>query len=628
MHYDREGTAQCVATMLVFDVVGSSERIASDDPETAQMFLDPIVETAQRVLSAHGGTLLNVSGDGGVAIFGYPEGMERHPDNACAAALALHREVAGVALRVGVHSGLVGLRRIRLDFGERLDTTGPVTHLAATLEKAAGPGETLVSSNTLQLCAQYAAVAPAETPRALRARGATAYRLKRLNPARDLSARSPMIGRARESADLERRLRLTGGAVVVLGEPGLGKSRLMAATESALASEFELVLKHQVRDGDRTVAFAAAAALLDRLAEADGAPSGAPPVRDGVSAKSLGRAFGEAVGERRALVVIDDLHLIDEESLAFLAYLAPRGRLALLACARTEGRVAASRLDAWILDLEPLGVRAIRDLARQLSRPGEFGDETTDAIVRRSGGVPFILEQLLFSLRVDKTRPDALLPQSVESLIHSRLASLPASARRLAQALAIAAEDIPRAGLAALLGRDEAEVAVDLEALERIGILSPEEGAHCAFRHAIVAAASATTLPGPARKDLHRVVMRALAADETAPPRFARLGHHAEAAGEDAAAVEYYWRAAREMRLSAAGSLVALFERALACMERLQPGADDRYVDFVMASFASLVQLGELDLARSHLPRLMRRARDEGREDRIAGALCQMGILD
>ena len=152
-----------VVTIVVIDTVGSTEHIASLDPDDAQALLDRVFVHIRDTVEKAGGLLVSFAGDGGVAVFGWPGSQEDHADRACEAAWAVqHPHTTGkplsgpngepVKFRIGIHSGLVGLRQQKLKGGANLDLVGGTIHLAAALEKRAPHGGILVSSEAVKLC--------------------------------------------------------------------------------------------------------------------------------------------------------------------------------------------------------------------------------------------------------------------------------------------------------------------------------------------------------------------------------------------------------------------------------------------------------------------------------------------
>ena len=125
-----ETAERSIVTVLAVDTVNSTGHIAGDDPDDAQELLDRIFEHLDGTIRRAGGLMVNYSGDGGIAVFGWPNSMEDHADRACETAwLIQHPDTKSarirdmlnrpIRFRVGIHSGLVGLRRMDMQIGSR-----------------------------------------------------------------------------------------------------------------------------------------------------------------------------------------------------------------------------------------------------------------------------------------------------------------------------------------------------------------------------------------------------------------------------------------------------------------------------------------------------------------------------
>src|SRR5215831_12024151 len=142
-----------IITVLAVDMMGSTRHIAACDPDEAQAFLDRCLDYIRNSVERVGGQIVHFAGDGGIAIFGWPSAYEDHADRACIAAwdIQRHSESSGpgghpVSFRVGVHSGLVGLRKGGRKAIARFDVAGATVHVAAKLQQEAAPGEVRVSA--------------------------------------------------------------------------------------------------------------------------------------------------------------------------------------------------------------------------------------------------------------------------------------------------------------------------------------------------------------------------------------------------------------------------------------------------------------------------------------------------
>ena len=225
------------------------ELLADRDPEEARKLLDPVLERMMEAVHHYEGTVNQVMGDGIMALFGAPIGHEDHAVRACYAALRMQRRVnlhadevqqqggTPVQIRVGVNSGEVVVRAIGSDLHMDYTAVGQTTHLAARMEQMAKPGSALITGATLYLAEGYVQVRPLG---AVPVKGleipTPVYELTGAVPARSRLQASAargltrFVGRDRELEQLGQALeRAAGGhgqAVAVVGEAGVGKSRL------------------------------------------------------------------------------------------------------------------------------------------------------------------------------------------------------------------------------------------------------------------------------------------------------------------------------------------------------------------------------------------------------------------
>jgi class 3 adenylate cyclase len=248
-------------TVLFADLKGSMELLADRDPEEARKLLDPVLERMMEAVHRYEGTVNQVMGDGIMALFGAPLAHEDHAVRACYAALRMQESVAQYAesvfrshgvpiqIRVGLNSGEVVVRAIGSDLHMDYTAVGQTTHLAARMEQMATPGTILLAPATLQLAEGYVQIT-ARGPVAVKGlpspveiyalTGASALRTRlHAAAARGLTR---FVGRDAEIEQIRRALALAhdshGQLVAVVGEPGVGKSRLV----------YELTHSHRTQD--------------------------------------------------------------------------------------------------------------------------------------------------------------------------------------------------------------------------------------------------------------------------------------------------------------------------------------------------------------------------------------------
>jgi class 3 adenylate cyclase/tetratricopeptide (TPR) repeat protein len=236
-------------TVLFADLKGSMELLADRDPEEARKLLDPVLEHMMNAVHHYEGTVNQVMGDGIMALFGAPLAHEDHAVRACYAALRMQdavrryseelRRAQGVEvqIRVGLNSGGVVVRSIGSDLRMDYTAVGQTTHLAARVEQLAAPGSIRLTAGTLHLAEGFVQVTPlgpvpikglGEPVEVFELVGAGAARTRLEAAARRGLTR--FVGRSAELEQLrgalDRASQGHGQVVAVVGEPGVGKSRL------------------------------------------------------------------------------------------------------------------------------------------------------------------------------------------------------------------------------------------------------------------------------------------------------------------------------------------------------------------------------------------------------------------
>jgi class 3 adenylate cyclase/tetratricopeptide (TPR) repeat protein len=369
-------------TVLFADIKGSTELIASLDPEAARRLLDPALHLMMEAVHCYEGTVNQVLGDGIMALFGAPVAHEDHTARACYAALAMQaamqryaeevRRTQGLAvqIRVGLNAGEVVVRAIGNDLHMDYSAVGPTTHLAARMEQLATPGSILLTATTLRLVeglVRVNALGPVpvkgltEPVEVFELIGVTAIRW-RLQAAA-AHGLSRFVGRDHELESLQQALHQAGARhaqiVAMVGEAGVGKSRLVyefvhshrtqgwLVLESASVSYgkatpyfpvLDLLKRYcHLEDGDdsRTIrakmtgqvltldaalqeAIPALLSLLDVLPEDDPFLQLDPPQRRQRTLNALKRVLLRESQVQPLVLVFEDLHWIDSETQALL----------------------------------------------------------------------------------------------------------------------------------------------------------------------------------------------------------------------------------------------------------------------------------------------------------------------
>ena len=253
-------------SVLFADLKGSLELLADRDPEQARALLDPVIELMMECVHRFEGTVSHILGDGIMALFGAPLAHEDHAVRACYAALAMQeairrhnegvRRSLGIELqiRIGVNSGEVVVRSISSDLHMDYSAIGQTTHLASRMEQLAVPGTIRITSDTLRLAEEFVRVRPLgpvpvkglrEPMEVFELVGAAS--MPRRWQARAARGLTPFVGREAElealRQALERGRSRQGQLVAIVGEAGVGKSRLVWEITHSHRAEGWLVLE-------------------------------------------------------------------------------------------------------------------------------------------------------------------------------------------------------------------------------------------------------------------------------------------------------------------------------------------------------------------------------------------------
>jgi predicted ATPase/DNA-binding CsgD family transcriptional regulator len=450
------------------------------------------------------------------------------------------------------------------------------------------------------------------------------------------------VGREAELEQLDAALdalaTTTSACVVVEGEPGIGKTHLLASLRRNAEGRGFLVLAGSATEFERDLPFSVwvdaldayvasqefdldktwGVELVDELAEIipsirpRGSGAHVSVADERYRAHRAVRSLLELLAlDQPLVVVLDDLHWSDEASIELLAALLRREADApvLLALAFRPGQ-APARLSA------ALAVRSARRIVlEQLNEAqatqllGELDPRTAAAIYRHGGGNPFYLEQLSRA-QADGKSAAALdeggsnvpiagvpVPAAVAESLAEELASLPAEERVLLQAAAVAGEPFEPDLAATIAELSAPDGLMTLDALLSLDLVRPTSvPRRFVFRHPLVRRAVYEAAPGGWRIAAHARAVAALAARGAAP---AELAHHLEQCARpgDEAAITLLLEAGALAAARAPASAARWFETAL----RLLPASDARQADVHVALASSLRSLGELDRCRATL---------------------------
>jgi class 3 adenylate cyclase/tetratricopeptide (TPR) repeat protein len=663
-------------TVLFADLRGSLELLAGRDPEEARSLLDPLLERMMDAVHRYEGTVNQVMGDGIMALFGAPIAHEDHAVRACFAALRMLESIQrhatdgrpGLQIRVGLNSGAVVVRAIHSDLHMEYSAVGLTTHLASRMEGLAPAGTALMTAGTARLAEGYVSVRPFG-PVAVKGLAAPVEAFELTGPGRvrtrlqAVAARglSRFVGRAAERAALAGALEAAGeghGQVVgVVGEPGVGKSRLAAEFLGSSATDGWLTLQAYGVAYARAVAYRPLVDALETYfgVDDDDAPAvvadkvrfgldpealphllaplaallEAPvddPAWSGLEPEQRRRRTQEAVrhlllrrsGHQPVCLLVEDLHWIDPETQGILDGLVdalPGGRLLLIVTYRPEYQHAwAARTSYTQVRVDPLPRDSAQALLDELLGAGPGVTALAGLLLERTGGNPFFLEESVRNLvetgvltgergryTLQRTPPLDQVPESVESVLAARIDRLPDDDKQVLQAAAALGRDVPRALLEAVTEVPAGALEQSLVRLQAGEFLYearflPEVG--YAFKHALTLDVAYGALVRERRRTLDVRIIEALERDYPAIPaeHVDRLAHHAVRAEAWAKAVRYCREAGRRaFARSAHRSAAAYFEQALAALaaQPQTPEALAEAIDLQLELRYTLSPLGE-----------------------------------
>jgi len=650
-----------LVTVLFADLKGSMELIADRDPEEARRILDPVLDVMMEAVHAYEGTVNQVMGDGIMALFGAPFAHEGHAVRACYAALRMQASVlqcadelrrsrgVTVQIRIGLNSGEVVVRTIGGDRRRDYSAVGQTTHLAARMEQMAAPGSILATAGTIRLAEGYIEASslgrvpvkglPAPIDVYAVTGAGTAHTQFQAAAARGLTR---FVGREVELAQLDRALASAahsrGHVVGVVGEPGVGKSRLFhefmrlrmrtgwLVLHAATASYAKMTAYRPVIDLLRTyfrlnggaghrdiqeVVRARLVALDPRLVSVLAPlvdllqPGATSPEWQAHDRRHRRRQILDAVRRlvlreseiQPTCLVLEDLHWIDSETHALLDSLIdilPAARLLLLLNYRPEFQHGWSSKTYYSqLRVNALGPENTHAFLSALVGDREELMPVKRLLIARTDGNPFFLEESVRTLvengALTGERGDCRLaqpvdvievPSTVQAVLAARIDRLDARDKRLVQCASVIGEHVSVALLQAIADVPPDDVQDELSRLLAGEFLYesrffPEP--EYVFTHGLTRQVAYNSLLQERRRALHARVIEYL---EGHYPD--RVVEHVERLADHARRAELWDRAARYLQQAGAKAFahsanreaVAWFEQALQALGYLPETAE------------------------------------------------------
>jgi predicted ATPase/class 3 adenylate cyclase len=656
-------------TIVFSDVSGSTSLGERLDAEALRRVMSRYFDEMEGVIERHGGTVEKFIGDAVMAVFGIPQLHEDDALRAVRAAVEMRERLAALndelerdrGVRLSIRTGLNTGEVVAGDAsaGQKL-VTGDTVNVAARLEQAAPPGEVLMGPATLRLVRE---AVRAEAVAPLRLKGKTepvsAWRLVEVladAPAVERHLDTPLVGRARELAELERALeraieKRTCELFTIVGPPGIGKSRLAGELVTRVGDRARLVLGRCLPYGEGITYWplaeiarqvggddpsAQVAALLREERDADlvvGRISSAIGVREvGGTPEEISWAFRklfEALTRERPLIIcVDDIQWAEPTLLDLLEYLVTftsDAPILLLCLARPDlfdARPSWSnpRVNATLVTLGALSENDSAALIDRLVGERALGKDERARIVEAAEGNPLFVEQLL-AMRAESGNGKLAIPPTIQALLAARIDRLEPEERAVIERASVEGRMFHRGAVADLLPETaRARVGTHLMTLVRKEFIRPDRTLFPGddgfrFGHILIRDAAYDSMPKELRADLHERFVRWLEARvaESAREYDEILGYHLEQAYRYRAGLGLVDERGRSVGERAAEKLAAAGHRALAradmpaaanLLDRaaaLLPADDLRRVEWAVDLSAALIEVGELARAKALL---------------------------
>jgi class 3 adenylate cyclase/predicted ATPase len=611
-------------TVMFCDLVGSTSISAQLDAEEWRDLVSAYLDAACAAVTEMGGHVAKKLGDGLMVLFGYPMAQENDAERAARAALSIQRALAEVN-RKNTEAGKPALNaRIGIETGAVvIDAAGEIygdaPNVAARVQALAEPGTVVVTARVQH---QVAGLFVVEDHGSHELKGVpepvTLYRLVRASGGGRRAGQrhlAPLVGREEEIAMLMRRwerARLGDGQLVmIVGEPGVGKSRLIEEFHPRLrevphtwvewgCSQLlqntplhpiadwgrqrfggpDIPAEQRLADLENTLALVKLdptenapllAPLLDIPLPQDRAPTLEPEV---LRRRQLTALINWAMASARTqpvVLVFEDVHWADPTTLDVLRGTAERGALAplfALITARPEFRPAwGMRSHHTTISLAPLDRSQVQHMVGELAARHALPKEVIDGVTERSGGVPLFVEEVTrLLLEHGERRGIQAIPPTLQQSLTARLDRL-GPAREVAQIGAVIGRNFSYPLLRAVAGMEDAPLQTALERLADADILLvqglPPQSDY-RFKHVLIQDAAYENLLKSRRQVLHRRVGEVLrddfAATAAAEPEL--LARHFTEAGLSDAAIEY-WQRAGDLAMARSGHAEAIRFKAL-----------------------------------------------------------------
>jgi class 3 adenylate cyclase/tetratricopeptide (TPR) repeat protein len=580
-----EGERKLV-TVLFADVVDYTAMSEKLDPEVVHQIMDSCFNLLMNEIHKYEGTVNQFTGDGIMALFGAPVAHENHAQRACHAALSIHHALKGYEeslqndygvkfkMRIGLNSGPVVVGTIGDDLRMDYTAIGDTTNLASRMESLATPGSVIVSRATYKLVKEYfefkardkTEIKGKEIPQDT----FELIKLSNIETRLEASAAKGLtkfVGRKNTMAILKEAFKKSssgkGQVVGVVGEAGIGKSRLILELRNTLSKDGYTILEGRCIHFGHAIAYLPIIEILKRffqITEADTEPvikekmasiilrfdeklqSNLPPLQDVLSLNVEDQNYTNCEPQHKKnmifesirdllilesqnkplVLIIEDLHWIDKTSEQLLDYII--GRLAntpilMILLYRPEYvHKWGSKTYYSKIGLRQLTSQSSAELIRAILYDCDIDPELEALILNRSGGTPLYIEELTHSLLEDRSikreknqcflgiaPQDIEVPDTIQGIIAARIDRIEENLKRIMQVASVIGREFAFRLLQSVTGLSEElkSYLLNLQTLEFIYEKSLFPELEYIFKHALTQEVTYNSLLLKKRKDFH-----------------------------------------------------------------------------------------------------------------------------
>jgi predicted ATPase/class 3 adenylate cyclase len=575
-----------VISVLFADIVNYSSLADKLDVEVLQEIINSFFKTLIELVSSYEGVVAQLLGDGMMVFFGAPLAREDHAQGACYSALAMQaatcecaerlRQQHGIdfKIRIGINSGPVFVGAIGNDLHMEYLAIGNTVNLASRMQNAALPGKILVSANTHHLTRHYFDFGPKRVV-VLKGSEQSAEARELLN-ARKIESRfdaavleglSRFCGRENEMRELYKVFteveRGNGRIVGVMGEPGIGKSRLLKEFRESLTPGEGTFYEGRCIHYGKSLSYMPLKDLLKtffKIEESDSEPqlkekillkagrldehlvsdmpfiyellslniedktyyNIEPECRRNKMFSTIARLLARESSRQPVIILIEDLQWIDgtsEELIAYLIQKLENSPILFLLSYRPEYSPSWKNQAGYRqIHLNPLSSDSTSALLKSLLPHGELAPDLTSIITAKAGGNPLFLEEYTYALlERDKIQndggvysipgsPDSIkLPDTLRGIIASRIDQLPQDFKNTLQVAAVIGREFGYDLLRSVLKAPQ-KLRTQLESLENLEFIvegSVYSETEYTFKHALIQQVAYDSLSHKRQRELH-----------------------------------------------------------------------------------------------------------------------------